>query len=78
MGKYDALWTYISQRKEPTFQLPFEQIESIAGVPIDHSFLRYKKELLAYGFQVEKISLKQQTVSFVKMERGENDDSRLP
>lgn len=38
----------------------------ILGFPIDHSFLNYKKELLAYGYTVGKISLKDQTVKFEK------------
>ena len=36
----------------------------IAGIPIDHSFLNFKKELLNYGFKVGKISLKNKTVAF--------------
>ena len=40
------------------------EIEDIAGVPIDHSFLSYKKELPDYGFRVGKISMKEQTVAF--------------
>ena len=34
----------------------------ICGFPIDHSFLNCKKELEAYGYQVGKISMKNQTV----------------
>lgn len=48
--------------------LSFEQVEEICGFPIDHSFLNCKKELLAYGWQVKKISLKQQTVALEKIE----------
>ena len=44
--------------------MTFAQIQEIAGVPIDHSFLRYKKELTDYGYQVGKISMKEQTVVF--------------
>lgn len=47
--------------------MTFEEIQEIAGVPIDHSFLRYKKELMEYGYQVGKISMKEQTVIFHKM-----------
>ena len=47
----------------------FEETEQIAGVPIDHSFLKYKKELLAYGYVVKKFSMKAQTVLFVKKEK---------
>ncbi len=45
-----------------------EGIHNIAGMPIDHSFLRYKKELTEYGYEVEKISMKEQRVSFKKIE----------
>ena len=40
------------------------EIQSILGFPIDHSFLNYKKELLAYGWNVKKISMKEETVLF--------------
>ena len=64
MSKYDALWEYVKNCKEEEVTLTFEEIGEIAGVPIDHSFLTYKKELLLYGYEVGKISLKGQTVSF--------------
>ena len=35
-------------------------------MPIDHSFLKYKKELIKYGYKVVKISMKEQTVIFDK------------
>ena len=40
----------------------------IAGVPLDHSFLKYKKELCNY--EVSKISMKAQTVHFSKQQAG--------
>ena len=46
--------------------LTFDEIKDIAGVEIDHSFLNYKKELIQYGYQVGKISLKGKTVVFGK------------
>lgn len=49
-------------------QLTFEEIQEIAGVPIDHSFLKYKKELTEYGYQVGKISMKNETVLFTKVD----------
>ena len=64
MSKYDALWAYVQEDGSPTLKLTFEQIQEIAGIPIDHSFLKYKKELTDYGYQVEKISMKEQTVIF--------------
>ena len=68
MSKFNALWDYIGNSSQSSFQLTFEEIRAIAGIEIDHSFLTYKKELLAYGYQVGKISLKQQTVQFLRIE----------
>ena len=66
MSKYDALWRYIRDRGEATLTLGFDEIGQIAGVPLDHSFLKYKAELLPYGYAVGKISMKEQTVQFVR------------
>lgn len=67
MSKFNNLWIWISKNGEERFKLTFKQIEDIAGIPIDHSFLTYKKELPEYGYKVGKISLKEQTVSFEKI-----------
>ena len=64
MSKYDPLWKWINENKTDNFQLTYAEIENIAGVPIDHSFLTFKKELLQYGFKVAKISIKEKTVDF--------------
>lgn len=64
MSKYNALWEYVQNNGDKSFKLTFEEIQGIAGVPIDHSFLKYKKELTKYGYQVGKISMKEQTVIF--------------
>lgn len=64
MSKYTPLWEYVQKSGNPSFKLTFEEIQEIAGVPIDHSFLKYKKELTDYGYQVGKISMKEQTVIF--------------
>ena len=64
MSKYDALWAYVQKDGSQTLKLTFAQIQEIAGIPIDHSFLKYKKELTDYGYQVGKISMKEQTVIF--------------
>ena len=69
MSKYDPLWKWINENKTDNFQLTYAEIENIAGVPIDHSFLTFKKELLQYGFQVAKISMKEQTVDFEKVKQ---------
>lgn len=66
MSKYDALWEYVQRDGRENFRLTFEEIRQIAGIPIDHAFLRYKKELEDYGYQVGKISMKEQTVNFNK------------
>lgn len=66
MSKYDALWNWIKENGTDNFKLTYVEIEQIAGLPIDHSFLTYKKELLDYGYKVGKISMKEQTVTFEK------------
>ena len=53
----------------------FEEIQNIAGIPIDHSFLKYKKELLEYGYSVEKISMKKQTVTFCQVQGLKREDT---
>ena len=68
MSKYDALWVWIKENGKDSFKLSFAEIEQIAGFPIDHSFLTYKKELMGYGYQVGKISMKNQTVVFQKLD----------
>lgn len=45
----------------------FERIEEILGFSLDHSFLRYKQEAEQYGYRVEKISLKEKWVRFVRI-----------
>lgn len=67
MSKYNALWEYVQNNGSPSFHLTFEEIQNIAGIPIDHSFLKYKKEITEYGYQVGKISMKEQTVIFNKI-----------
>lgn len=71
MSKYDALWRCVAACDAPELKLDFAQIEGIAGVPIDHSFLRYKRELTALGWEVERISLKEGWVRFRRIGKGE-------
>ncbi|MCQ2375962.1 MAG: hypothetical protein MJ069_08720 [Salinivirgaceae bacterium] len=66
MSKYEKLWQHIAATTQSELILTFAEIEQIAGVPIDHSFLRYKKELIDYGWQVKSISLKSNKMTFVK------------
>ena len=68
MSKYDALWEHIQKIGEPSLQLSFSEIHNILGIEIDHAFLKYKKELNEYGYQVGKISLKAKTVIFNKVD----------
>lgn len=68
MSKYHTLWEYVQRNGSQSFKLTFEEIQNIAGIPIDHSFLKYKKELVEYGYQVGKISLKEQTVIFNRID----------
>ena len=70
MSKYHALWVYIHESGKPQLTLTFDEIGQIAGVPLDHSFLKYKKELYSYGYEVVRISLKAQTVLFAKRKEG--------
>lgn len=66
MSKYKTLWNYINRCGRDTLTLTFDEIAMVAGVPIDHSFLKYKKELQSYGYEVKKISIKTQKVTFIK------------
>ncbi len=68
MSKYVPLWEYIKSSGSQTIRLTFDEIKDIARVPIDHSFLTYKKELTEYGYQVGKISMKEQTVIFNRID----------
>ena len=68
MSKYSALWEYVQKNGSQALKLTFEEIKDIAGIPIDHSFLKYKKELTEYGYQVGKISMKNETVLFTKVD----------
>ncbi|MBQ0066540.1 MAG: hypothetical protein KBT48_12320 [Firmicutes bacterium] len=68
MSKYDALWKYVGECKESSLCLTYLEIEKILGFSIVHSFLKYKKELVDYGYKVGKISMKQEKVYFEKVE----------
>ena len=68
MSKYNSLWEYIQKNGGSSFKMTFEEIQNIAGIPIDRSFLKYKKELTEYGYEVGKISMKEQTIIFNKVD----------
>ena len=67
MNKYEPLWNWIKENGSETVKLTYEEIEKITSFPLDHSFLTYKKELFEYGYEVEKISLKERFVKFRKI-----------
>ena len=68
MSKYEPLWRYIKDNKKEEYKLTYEEIRSILGFDLDHSFLKYKKELLEYGYEVVKISIKEKYVLIHKIE----------
>lgn len=67
MSKYEPLWKWIADNYADDKKLTFDEIENVLGFSIDHSFLTYKKELPAYGYQVRKISMKEKTVFIEKL-----------
>ena len=66
MSKYENLWQKVSESGEEKFVLTFDEVENIVGFPIDHSFLKYKKELSEFGYEVVKISMKEKKIEFRK------------
>lgn len=67
MSKYLLLWKYIKNGNKDSYKLSYSEIKNILGFEIDHSFLKYKKELLDYGYEVGKISMKDKTIIFNKI-----------
>lgn len=68
MSEYNSLWEYVQKSGSPPIKLSFAETRDIAGIAIDHSFLRYQRELTQYGHQVGKFSPKGQTVTFNKID----------
>ena len=54
MSKYNALWKYVQNSGMKNLKLTFEEIQNFAGIPVDHSFLKYKKELVYIQQKGEK------------------------
>lgn len=67
MSKYQPLWEYIRDDGRDFFRLTYDEIAAVTGFPLDHSFLSYKKEAAAYGYNIGKISMKDRTVTFAKV-----------
>lgn len=68
MSKYQKLWEYVKNCGSDVVTLRFAEIADIAGVAVEHSLLKYKKELPEYGYEVGRISLKGQTVEFRRIQ----------
>lgn len=66
MSRYQKLWEYVAAENREELLLSFEEIEKLLGFPIDHSFLSFKKELLPFGFEVKKISMKEKNGEIYK------------
>lgn len=67
MSKYQLLWEYLKNNQKEKYQLSFEELKNILGFEIDHSFLAYKKEAKEYGYEVEKIKMKEENIIFKKI-----------
>jgi hypothetical protein len=66
MSKYDPLWKYVKENNKDEYKLSFEEVKKIVGFEFDHAFLTFKKELLDYGYEFKKLSLKEKWVMIVK------------
>lgn len=69
MSKYEPLWIYLKENNQDRYNLSYEKIKNILGFKLDHSFLTFKKELLEYGYEVKKISLKEKYVIIEKINK---------
>ncbi len=67
ISKYEPLWNYIKENNKDNYILSYDEIKSILGFNISHSFLTYKKELISYGYIVKKVSLKEHLVYIDKI-----------
>ena len=67
MSKYEPLWKYLKENNKENYKLSYEEIKNIIGFEIDHSFLTYKKEAKEFGYEVGKVSIKEETVIFNKI-----------
>lgn len=68
MSKYNALWDYVRFQSAPQLTLSFDEIQQIGAFQLTIPFCNTKKKLAAYGWQVQKISMKGQTVCFAKID----------
>ena len=66
MSKYNKLWEFIRNKNDEIVELDFDSIRKLFGFEIDHSFLKYKKELEDYGYVVKKIYLNSNNIYIIK------------
>lgn len=64
------MWAWIAKNGADRFALSFDEIERLTGLPLDPSFLTYKKELSNDDCEVGKFSTKTQTVHFIQKKEG--------
>ena len=67
MNSYKLLWEYIKIQNKESLKLSFGEIKNILGFDINHTFLKCKKDLKSYGYEVKKISLKEKYILFSKL-----------
>ncbi len=68
MSKYEPLWKYLAGLPDSEITMTFDEIAKITGFKFDHAFLTYKKELPSYGWQFVKLSLKNRTLTFRRIQ----------
>ena len=66
MSKYEPLWNYVKEHNKDEYKLSFDEVKEITGFEFDHAFLTYKKELPEYGYEFNRLSLKERWVQIVK------------
>ncbi len=66
MSKYEPLWKYVRDNNKDEYKLSFQEVKEIVGFDFDHAFLTFKKELLNYGYEFEKLPLKEKWVKIVR------------
>ena len=69
MSKYNPLWKYVKENNKEEYKLSFDEVKKIVGFEFDHAFLMFKKELLDYGYEFKKLSLKERWVMIVKQHK---------
>ncbi len=71
MDKYSKLWERFDGKIEAKITLSFDEIKNIAWVDVDHSFLKFKKNLENHGYTLEKILQKERLMVFRKLIQGQ-------